>query len=438
MAISQELLKRILLDQREEQRWPLIYIRRTAEKTLEILNKNQEIIVLTGIRRCGKSILLEHMRRVQASKNDYYFNFEDERLVNFSAEDFEVLHQTFISLYGIQKSFYLDEIQNIPGWELFVRRMYNNGCKVYITGSNANLFSEELGTRLTGRYIPLTIYPISFAEFSYACFSIPLEQQDFSTTEIGTLKGCFDEYLEYGGIPAYISNKNSDYLHSLYESILYRDIVTRYKIGNPEAMKKLLFFLASNCSKEVSYSSLLGMINNNGKIIKSGTTISDYCGYIENSFLCFFVTRYSDNLKSQQQSPKKVYFIDHVVARVIGFRTTEDRGRMLENIVFIELKRRKYDIYYYKTTEEKGSRECDFILRDGVQTFQVIQVCTELHDPATKEREILGLIEAMDKFALASGLIITENEEYSEIREMNNKKYNIVVKPLWKWLRIES
>ena len=314
MAISPDLLKRMILDQREELRFPNRYIQRTLQHTLDRL----KIIVLSGIRRCGKSVLLEHLRTMSSSGNDYYFNFEDERLVNFETEDFEVLHQTFISLYGVQTNFYFDEIQNIPSWELFVRRMYNKGYKIYITGSNANLFSEELGTRLTGRYISLNIYPISFAELSQQ--AIPLEQVDFSTKDIGQLKEQYNKFLEFGGIPAYITYKDPEYLHSLYESILYRDIIARYKIGNEQALKKLLFFLASNCGKEVSLSKLLGMINNNGKIIKSNTTISDYCRYIENSFMCFFVNRYDDNLKAQQQAPRKVYFIDHVLAKIVAVR----------------------------------------------------------------------------------------------------------------------
>lgn len=427
MAISPELLKRIILDQREDQRWPKMYIKRTVEENLARLARNEEIIVLSGIRRCGKSLLLENLRRTNKEGNDYYFNFEDERLVNFTIEDFEILHQTFISLYRVQKNFYLDEIQNIPGWELFVRRLYNQGCKIYITGSNANLFSEELGTRLTGRYISLNVYPISFAEFSQ--YSIPLGQEDLSTEDIGQLRADYSSYLEVGGIPAYIQNKEPEYLNSLYESILYRDIITRYKIGNPAALKKLLFFLASNCGKEVTLTKLLGMINNNGKIIKSNTTISDYCSYIENSFLCFFVNRYDDNLKAQQQAPRKIYFIDHVLAKMLGFRVSEDRGRVLENIVFLELKRRGYEVFYYNDT-----KECDFIVRKGSSTQHAIQVCLELHDLSTG-REESGLIEAMDKFSLSEGLIITENEEGKKIVEKKGKKYHIVIKPIWKWLR---
>lgn len=429
MPISQDLLKRIILDQHEYNNWPELYIHRTAEDKLSKLSQNKEIIVLSGVRRCGKTVLLEYVRRLQTSGNDYYFNFEDERLVTFGTKDFEILHQTLISLYGVQKNFYLDEIQNIPAWELFVRRMYNAGYKVYLTGSNANLFSEELGTRLTGRYISLDIYPISFVEFSQS--HVSLKKRDFSTTEIGILKKRYAEYLELGGIPAYIKNQDTEYLSSLYESILYRDIIARYKIGNPEALKKLIFFLASNCGKEVTLSKLLGMINNNGEIIKSRTTISDYCSYIENSFLAFFVTRYDDNLKVQQQSSKKVYFIDHALAKILGFRTSEDRGRMLENIVFIELKRRGYDVFYHK-----DSKECDFVIREGIYTRQLIQVCTELYDPSTKKREFSGLVEAMDKFSLMTGLIITENEEFCEVLNINDKQYKIEVIPIWKWLRI--
>lgn len=429
VTISPDLLKRIILDQCDELRWPNTYIQRTVETKLDRLGKNKEIIVLSGIRRCGKSVLLEHARRTQETDNDYYFNFEDERLVNFTVEDFEVLHQTLISLYGVQNNFYFDEIQNIADWELFIRRLYNKGCKIYITGSNANLFSEALGTRLTGRYIVLTIYPISFAEFSQSCIS--LNKIDFSTTEIGILKEQYSNYLKFGGIPAYLSNKNSEYLHALYESIVYRDIITRYKVNNPEALKKLLFFLASNCGREVTLSKLLGMINNNGKIIKSNTTISDYCSYIENSFLCFFVSRYNDNLKAQQQAPRKVYFIDHVLAKSLGFRISEDRGQTLENIVFIELKRRGCEVFYYS-----GTKECDFIVRNSTYTQQVIQVCLELHDKSTYEREEAGLIEAMDKFSLSEGLIITEHEERIKIVEKNGKKYKIDIQPIWKWLRI--
>ena len=147
--------------------------------------------------------------------------------------------------------------------------------------------------------------------------------------------------------------------------------------------------------------------------------------------MCFFMNRYDDNLKAQQQAPRKVYFVDHVLAKILGFRTSEDHGRTLENIVFVELKRRGHDIFYYRDT-----RECDFVVREGSRTQQVIQVCLELHDPSTKEREVSGLVEAMDKFSLSEGLIITEHEEGRESIEKNGKEYHVIIKPIWKWLRV--
>jgi predicted AAA+ superfamily ATPase len=323
-----------------------------------------------------------------------------------------------------QKTYYFDEIQNIKGWEIFVRRLYNAGNKIYITGSNATLFSEELGTRLTGRYIAHTIYPFSFQE--YLCYKDKelCNKQILSTTQTGQVKRFFSDYYREGSIPEYVKYKNSDYLQSLYESILYRDIIARYKLSQPILMKTLVFYLASNCSKEITYNSLRKLVG-----IKSATTISDYCYYLEDSYLCFFVSRYSDSVKSQLQSPKKVYFIDTIIAKMIGFRITEDMGRALENIVFLELKRRNYEVFYHQQ-----SKECDFVVRENNSIMQVIQVCQTLVDPKTKKREIEGLIEGMERFSLQTGLILTESETSTEIIEKGDKIFTISVAPIWYWL----
>lgn len=423
MTISAEILRRLILEQREDTRLPKNYIQRDAEEALTRLKKNSEIIVLTGIRRCGKSVLLLHQMLLE-QQSDYYINFEDERLANFTVDDFQTLQEIFIELFGIQQVYYFDEIQNINGWEMFVRRLYNANNKIYITGSNANLFSEELGTRLTGRYISLTLYPVSFSEFTvYKQNEIP-DLLNLTTKQIGLLKGLFKDYVLSGGIPAYIKNSDKEYLHSLYESILYRDIVSRYKISDPSALKKLLFYLASNCGKESSYSALSRLVK-----VANSTTISDYCSYIENSFLCFLVNRYSDSIKAQQQAPKKVYFIDHVLARIVGFRTSEDYGRMLENIVYLDLRRRGYEIYYYS-----GKKECDFVIREGHYTKQVIQVCKSLLEPDTRQREYAGLLEAMQRFNLNMGLILTEDENFLEEMSIGDQKYTIEAMAVWKWL----
>ena len=422
-AISAQLLKSIIADQKEDIVLPVDYHHRSSEKKLASLMKNKEITVITGLRRCGKSVLMNRIK-AQAKERDYYFNFEDDRLATFTSDDFQLLYETFLELYGEQKTFYFDEIQNIPGWEVFVRRLYNSKNKIIITGSNASLFSEELGTRLTGRYLDITIYPFSFYEYAYHQNPELISQKNLSTKQASQIKQLFNQYCICGGIPEYTKHQEIDYLHTLYESILYRDIVARYKLPNAITLKKLVFFLASNCSKETTYVALQKLLG-----IGSSTTVSDYCGYLENSYLSFFLNRYSPSVKAQLRSPKKVYFIDHALAKNLGFSFSDDYGRMLENIAFIELKRRYKMIYYHQ-----NKKECDFVIQDGNKVIKAIQVCQTLTNPNTRQREIDGLIEALETYSLAKGYILTESEEFDETVSRNGKEYNLKVMPLWKWL----
>jgi uncharacterized protein len=422
-SISTSLLKQIIADQQNEHVIPSDYHQRSIEKKLNQLTKNNEIIVLTGIRRCGKSVLL-HRFRAKSKDKDYYFNFEDERLVTFTSDNFQLLYEVFIEVFGEQKTFYFDEIQNIPGWEMFIRRLYNAGNKIYITGSNATLFSEELGTRLTGRYIQVKIYPFSFAEYAQYEFPKLTRKKLLSTHDIGKIRNLFNTFCKDGGIPEYVRNHQTEYLHALYESIIYRDIVARYKVTNTEALKKLVYYLASNCSKKMTYNSLRKLLG-----LGSPTTVSDYCGYLENSYLCYFLSRYSPSLKAQQQSPKKVYYTDHALAKIVGFRFSDDIGRVLENIIFLELKRRGKNLYYHRE-----NKECDFIIQHGTKIQDAIQVTYSLSDQNTRQREFDGLIEALEKYTLKSGLILTDSEEGEETIHVKNTTYRIRILPVWKWL----
>lgn len=422
-AISSQLLKQIIADQREDDHIPEDYHHRSAETKLKVLMKNKEVTVITGVRRCGKSVLMNKIR-MQGKECDYYFNFEDDRLAAFTSNEFQLLFETFLELYGKQKTFYFDEIQNIPGWEIFVRRLYNAGNKIIITGSNASLFSDELGTRLTGRYMAISIFPFSFYEYALYRKSDSLNQKALSTTHTSQIKRLFNDYVNYGGIPEYTKHRQINYLHTLYESIIFRDIAARYKLPNANTLKKLVFFLASNCSKETTYVALQKLLG-----IGSPTTVSDYCSYLENSYLCFFLNRYSLSVKAQLRAPKKVYFIDHALAKSLGFSFSDDYGRMLENITFIELKRRHKLIYYHR-----NEKECDFIIQEGNTIAEAIQVCQTLTHPDTKQREIDGLIEALDIYSLKSGIILTESEESEEIIAKDGKKYKVHIMPLWKWL----
>lgn len=378
-----------------------------------------EIIVISGIRRCGKSILLNQIRKSNKEQS-YYLNFEDERLIHFTVDDFQILHEVFIELFGNQQTFYFDEIQNIEGWERFVRRLYDSGNKVYVTGSNATMLSRELGTHLTGRYIQFELFPFSFVEY------LKFNNLKYSEKEIYTTQGraflskAFYGYFKDGGFPQYLENKNKEYLKSLYESILYRDVMIRNKLTNEREILELVFYLASNVSKLSSYNSLAKIVG-----IKSASTIKNYIDFIANTYLFFQVNKFDYSLQKQIQNPKKTYFIDNALVNKLGFAFSENNGRLLENEIFIHLKRLGKNLFYHNQ-----QFECDFIIRENNVIIEAIQVCYTLADEDAKKREIQGLIEALNLYNLDEGTIITMDEEM-EFYEKNKK---IKVISAWKWI----
>lgn len=422
MGAAARLIRQVITEQRQP-KIPKDFVKRDAYQKLQKYSKLSEIVVITGLRRVGKSTLLQQLRR-ESSESDYYINFDDDRLVHFELEDFQVLLELFIELYGLQKTFYFDEIQNIAGWETFVRRLHDQGNKIYVTGSNATLFSQELGTRLTGRYLQLEMYPYSFAELLHDQF-VDLGEI-ITTEERGLVARAFANYYEIGGIPPYVHSKEIEVLQSLYESVLYRDIITRYKLSNDRPIKELVYYFASNVGKEFSYSGLAKLIG-----VGSPTTISDYCHYLSMSYLCYTVSRFSHSLSKQQLHNKKVYFIDHAMARALGFRSTEDKGRLLENLVYIELRRRGGEIYFHKE-----QNECDFLVRRQGKVCEVFQVCLDLHDPDTRERELQGISEAMKAHGIIAGRILTGSQEEELQIQINGVTSSISILPIWKWAGI--
>lgn len=416
--MEREVLKQVIADQREY-RPPKIFFSRALTETLLRFADDPNIMIISGIRRSGKSTI-QRLLQLELVKSDYYLNFDDERLIRFQVEDFQMLLEVFIELFGEQSIFYFDEIQNIEGWERFARRLYEQGKKIYITGSNARLLSKELGTHLTGRYIQFEVYPLSFQEIVHHKHPEAFSKKALSTNDIGMIQHHFSNYLKNGGIPEYVRFEKPEYLRDLFEGILYRDIIARYKISDEKPLREVVYYLASNIGKEFSYTKL-------GKIVglSSPHTIVNYCNYLEQCYLCFFVNRYNHSLKKQIQYNKRCYMIDPALIRTTGFRISEDRGRMLENIVFLHLRMQKKEIYFHK---EK--KECDFIVREGNRVIQAIQVATALSDEEVKNREINGLIEAMSLYHLQKGLILTENEQRT--MEVNGCLIEII--PIWKWL----
>src|SRR3989338_7860700 len=415
--ISKEVLRQVVTRQKEE----ISKKTETVERELlhEILKwlDDPRIIILTGLRRCGKSTLL---KQIMEKKRDWcYVNFEDERLLDFKAQDFEMLNEVLVEIYGPVKIYFFDEVQNIDKFEAFVRRLQDENKKIIITGSNATLLSKEFGTKLTGRYKSFEVYPFSFGEF-LAFKKIEISKKDFYSIEKKVmLHKLLEEYLVAGGLPEYSKNKDIEYVKTVYDNIVYKDIITRYAIRKEKIMKELMNILATQTTLPFTYNALKRTVG-----LANAITVKEYIFYLSNTFLFFEMLKFSHSLKQQLNAPRKIYLIDPAFYQVCGTNFTPNKGRNLENAVFIQLKREGKECYYFS---KKG--ECDFLVKDGAKISEAIQVCMTI-DENNKEREIEGLKEAMDACNLHEGLIITQEQE-EEIR-IEKKKIKII--PLGKWL----
>lgn len=418
--MEKNVLKEIIVEQQQNLLRPSVMVARSnLAKVLRYVSLPHSVII-AGIRRAGKSVLLQQIMPY-IKGGYYYFNFEDERLVNFTVADFNSLYETLIELYGIRKTFFFDEIQNILGWERFVRRMQDSGNKFFITGSNATLLSRELGTKLTGRYVSVELYPFSFAEFLVFNNVIVSIDTLLDTTKRAKVKHEFNRYFNEGGMPEFLTYKTKEALSKVYENILYRDIITRYELKDERPMRELCLYLFSNVGTVISYSKLKDTLE-----LGSVNTIKSYLRYLENSFLFFDIRAYHASVKKQIISPPKIYCIDNALARIAGFHFTENKGHFLENVVFLELRRRGCEIFYYRT---QGNGEVDFVTRQGGHIEQAIQVTWSLTE-GVRERELSALVSALDELQLKEGLILTDNEE----KELDVGNKHIMVKPVYRWL----
>lgn len=392
--ITKDQIRQVIYDQRG------MYNDLGVERDIDpMLVECPEVLVLTGIRRSGKSVLMQQIRSRQADK-DYFISFDDDRLLHFTADDFQLLYDVFVEDFGIQHTFYLDEIQLIEGWERFVGRIYSHGNKVIVTGSNAKMLSRELGTLLTGRHVTKEVYPFSLSEYArYVGLNIDTNKWH-STVERAKLNNLQSDYLSVGGFPQYVATRNADYLKALYNDIVYRDIIVRHNIASDKMLKEIVFYLVSNATHLFTYNSIAKSVG-----VKSSETVCDYITYMEESYLVGQLTKYSNKVGEQIRSPKKIYFADNALVSRIGFTFSSNDGVRLENAVYVELCRRGGNIYYYNE-----GKECDFVVRnDGVIT-RAYQVCLSLADTNTRQREVAGITDAMKDFGLKEGFIITKDE----------------------------
>ena len=309
--ITKDSLRQIVIQQQNE----IFKKEETVKREIldEILNwfKDNRIIILTGLRRSGKSTIL---KQIMKNKAYYcYVNFEDERFIDFKASDFEELNEVLIEVYGNPKIYFFDEVQNIEKFETFIRRLQDQGKKIVITGSNASLLSKELGTRLTGRYKSFAVYPFSFTEF-LKFKNIESEKSWFYITEkkVKLIK-LFDEYLFNGGMPEYLKNNDKDYIRTVYENILYRDVIARYSIKRQRLLKELVNILATNIASLFTYNALKESLK-----FANSITVKEYISYLSNSYLFFELQKFDFSIRKQLNSPKKIYTIDPAFSQMLG------------------------------------------------------------------------------------------------------------------------
>jgi len=408
-------------------------IRREVQDNIEKFIKFKEVIMITGTRRGGKSSLMKLICDDLIKKykvppsNILYLNFEDERFIEFNTGDFAQIYELYLQINKPtgRQYFFLDEIQNVAGWERWVNRLYENeNIKIFITGSNASLLRSEISTALTGRNRVITNFPFSFREFM-VFRDYRLEENDFYQTEKrAIIKSFFQEYLKLGGYPEIAKINDPTLLEQYFKDVIYRDILPRYSIKKIKEIRELCLFLASNLGSIHSYNKLLSLIG-----VKSINTVKSYLEILEEVFLFFQINLFDYSIKRQIYNPSKIYIIDTALGNSVSFKFSENIGHIYENLVFLELKRRNKEIYYWKS---KKGKEVDFLIKRGLDIEEAIQVSYNLNDKKTLDREIESLLMAKDGFRIKYLTIITEDEDME--KEIGNTKIKII--PLWKWLCI--
>lgn len=414
-----EQIKAMLLEQFQSFRQLDLGVERSQLAEIERAAPSPHAVIISGLRRAGKSTLLAQFAHRLGEDQFFYVNFEDDRLIGFQAEDANDLYQSLLELFGERKIFVIDEIQNVPGWEHFVRRFMDMGFKFYITGSNASLLSRELGSRLTGRYVPVELFPFSFREY-LRFWALPLPDLNRLTTiDLAKLQQQLDEYLRRGGIPDALKYPELPLLRTLYDDVLYRDVATRQKITEVRALKELSFYLMSNPTGLISFNKLKARFH-----LGSVNTIKNYVDYLENSWLLFTLNVYDYSVKRQQIAAKKVYPIDTGLANTVGFSFSPDTGKMLETAIFLELRRHNKEIFYYTTPD---GYEVDFFLPES---RRLIQVAQHLDNPDTRRREVRALRDAMQALNVKEGLILTD----ADAGPIEEGSFRIEIRSLAKWL----
>ncbi len=408
-----------------------------VKRDVEVPIASGKIISIIGPRRSGKTYFLYQListivESTSNKENILYINFEDERL-DLTTEELDLILQAYRELYpeiDLSKAFFFfDEIQNVNGWEKFIRRIYDSITKnIFITGSNSKMLGDEIATSLRGRTLKYEILPLSFEEFlSFKKFKITLPQDFYDSKIKAKVINLFKEYMLWGGFPEIIFQPESikmRILQEYFDVMIYRDLIERYSIKDTFVLKYFIKRVAETVSKQLSINKIYNEIKSHG--LKVGKNILyEFLEYLENAFLIRKIKKKSHSVLRSEFSDRKAYFIDNGILRAIKVFEGQDYGILLENLIFRELYRKSKNLFFHRE-----NKECDFILEDSIP----IQVCFDFSDPAVKKREIDGLVECCRRFNFKKGLIITFDEE--DVLNVNG--YTFTVVPAYKWLLKKS
>jgi len=394
-------MKTTILNQRAERDELLSrpYQKRHTKYDADELLQNPLIKLITGPRRVGKSVFALLMLQ---GKNFAYLNFDDNQLLEKWDEDLAM--STLDNVYPDYDFMLLDEIQNLPDWDLWVSKLYRRGKNLIITGSNAKMLSSEMATVLTGRYLQIEMLPFSLDEtMRWKNISSNREEQTAQAIVLA------DDYMRNGGYPETIPARSitKSYLSTLFDSILLKDVAQRHKVRNTTDLYNLATYLLSNFCNPISANELAGELG-----MSSVATTKKFCDYLNEPYLFFYLPRFNNKLKLMNKAPKKVYVVDNGFVQSTAFNLSENLGRLLENQVFVEILRRGYipgqTLFYYRTRNDK---EIDFVTRKGAKVEQLIQVCYDMSSEKTRKRELDALVEAAEELHCDNLLVITNSQE---------------------------
>lgn len=387
----------------------------------EITFENEANYAFTGLRRAGKSYYLYQIIQEKFNKENYerllFINFEDERLLELTHHDFQYILDAYFELFEWMPIIFLDEIQNVPHWQKFVRRLADEGRRIFVTGSNAEMLSHEIASTLGGRFINKEILPLSFREYlSFKELSVTSKTK-YSSERYKIIKE-YEEYLHFGGFPELLQmNDKREFLSSVYQKLFYGDLIARYKVSNVVTLKLMVKKLAESVNNETSINRIKNLIKSTGVSI-GNNTLFDYLNYLESSFLIASITNFHNKF-TEKETNKKYYFLDN---GILGLFLIDQPTKLLENQIYIELRRRGEHPYFLKR-----KTEVDFYIPEK---GMLIQVSYSIKNPETLEREVIGLRSAMKAFGITNSWIIT----YDETKELEVQEGIINVVPAWQWL----